>query len=70
MSKRGNKATGKKMMACGDTSSGGSCILVGTYWPEQMRDWILAKGFYNYPIRAKSEETVFGDESGMVACAR
>ena len=58
MPKRGNKAAGKKMVTCGDTSSGGSCILVGTYWPEQMRDWIWTKGFYNYPIRAKSEETI------------
>lgn len=36
----------------------GACILVGTYWPEQMREWILPKGWYNYPVRAKSEETI------------
>ena len=38
--------------------TGASCILVGTYWPEQMRDWVLPKGYYNYPIRAKAEETI------------
>ena len=36
----------------------GACILVGTYWPEQMRKWILPKGYYNYPVREKTEDVV------------
>ena len=41
-----------------DVSAGVSCVLVGTYWPEQMKEWVLPKGYYNYPIRAKAEETI------------
>ena len=39
-------------------SAGAPCVLVGTYWPEQMQEWVLPKGYYNYPVRAKDEEAI------------
>ncbi len=58
MSTQRHRGTERVERTRGSVSAGASCILVGTYWPEQMCDWVLLKGYYNYPIRAKAEETI------------
>lgn len=44
----------------------GGCVLVGTYRPAQMDGWVLTKGLYNYPLRAKGEETIPAEALGRI----
>ena len=58
MSTQRHRGTERVERTRGSVSAGAPCVLVGTYWPEQMQEWVLPKGYYNYPIRAKAEETI------------
>jgi len=58
MTAQRHRETERTERTLADVSAGASCVLVGTYWPEQMNEWMLPKGYYNYPVRAKTEETI------------